>query len=106
DAVAPGDLLRTHVIPHDPANDKELAGAGIPHLAFYLIRPDGYIGLCGGRMEAQDVTRYLTERVRRKPALRSFSSGRPAWWAPACSASVSRMIASNPSWWWVATARA
>jgi len=68
DAVAPGDLLRTHVVPHDPANDKELARAGIPHLAFYLIRPDGYIGLCGGRMEAQDVTRYLTERVRLKPS--------------------------------------
>jgi hypothetical protein len=66
DGAAPGDLLRTHVIPHDPANDKELARAGIPHLAFYLIRPDGYIGLCGGRMEAQDVTRYLTERVRLK----------------------------------------
>ncbi len=59
DLPQPGDLLRTHVIPHDPHNDAELTRAQIPSPSFYLIRPDGYIGLCGTRLEAAAVTRYF-----------------------------------------------
>ena len=58
-----GDLLRTHAIPDDPANDRELGRVGIPRIAFYLLRPDGYIGLAGIRLEAAAVTRYLSERL-------------------------------------------
>jgi 2-polyprenyl-6-methoxyphenol hydroxylase-like FAD-dependent oxidoreductase len=58
-----GDLLRTHVVPHDPANDRELARARIPRTAFYLLRPDGHIGLSGIRLDAAAVTRYLSERL-------------------------------------------
>jgi 2-polyprenyl-6-methoxyphenol hydroxylase-like FAD-dependent oxidoreductase len=58
-----GDLLRTHVIPDDSANDRELARVQIPRTAFYLLRPDGYIGLCGTRLEAAAVTAYLSERL-------------------------------------------
>jgi 2-polyprenyl-6-methoxyphenol hydroxylase-like FAD-dependent oxidoreductase len=60
----PGDLLRIHVIPAGPANDAELARAGIPRPSFYLLRPDGHIGLCGGRLEAAAVKRYLVARLR------------------------------------------
>jgi 2-polyprenyl-6-methoxyphenol hydroxylase-like FAD-dependent oxidoreductase len=67
DGVGLGDILRTHVIPHDPANDKELDRVGIPHLAFYLVRPDGYIGLSGVRLEAEAVNRYIAERLSIKP---------------------------------------
>ncbi len=59
-----GDLVRTHLIPSDPANNRELARAQIPQPAFYLLRPDGYIGLCGTNLEAAAVTRYVSERVK------------------------------------------
>jgi 2-polyprenyl-6-methoxyphenol hydroxylase-like FAD-dependent oxidoreductase len=58
-----GDLLRIHVIPVDPVNDAELARAQIPQPSFYLLRPDGHVGLCGGRLEADAVTRYVAEQL-------------------------------------------
>ncbi len=58
-----GDLLRTLEIPSVPANDRELARARVPRPAYYLLRPDGHIGLCGARLQAAAVTRYLTERL-------------------------------------------
>jgi hypothetical protein len=58
-----GDLVRTHVVPDDPANDRELARVGIPRVAFYLLRPDGHVGLCGIRLEAEAVARYVSERL-------------------------------------------
>ena len=59
-------LLQTHVIPTDPDNDGELARARIPRPAFYLIRPDGHVGLSGARLDAGAVTRYLSERLNLK----------------------------------------
>jgi 2-polyprenyl-6-methoxyphenol hydroxylase-like FAD-dependent oxidoreductase len=59
-----GDLLRTEVIPSEPTNDRELARAQIPRRAFYLLRPDGHVGLAGAQLEAEAVTRYLSERVK------------------------------------------
>jgi hypothetical protein len=58
------DLCRIHVIPADPANDAELARARVPQSSSYLLRPDGYLGLCGVRLEAAAVERYLSERLR------------------------------------------
>jgi hypothetical protein len=57
------DVLRTLVVPSDPANDRELARARIPRRSFYLLRPDCYVGLSGTRLEAGAVTRYLSERL-------------------------------------------
>jgi hypothetical protein len=59
----PGDLLRTLAIPSDPANDRELEHAHIPRPSFYLLRPDGHVGLSGLRLEADAVTRYFSERL-------------------------------------------
>ena len=64
-AQGPGDLLRTHSIPADPANDRELARAGISGPAYFLLRPDGYIGLAGGRLDADAVYRYFAEHHMR-----------------------------------------
>jgi 2-polyprenyl-6-methoxyphenol hydroxylase-like FAD-dependent oxidoreductase len=50
-------------IPSDPENDRELARAGIPHPAFFLVRPDGHIGLAGARWDAAAVKRYLSKRL-------------------------------------------
>ena len=52
-----------HVVPDDPDNDRELARAGIPKPSFYLLRPDGYVGLAGPRLEIGMLQRYLAERV-------------------------------------------
>ena len=58
-----GDLLRVHAIPSDPTNDRELVRAQIPQPAFYLVRPDGYIGLAGVRFDAAAASSYVTERL-------------------------------------------
>jgi 2-polyprenyl-6-methoxyphenol hydroxylase-like FAD-dependent oxidoreductase len=58
-----GDRLRVLVIPIDPANDRELERARIPRTAFYLLRPDGHVGLAGVRLEGGAVARYVSERI-------------------------------------------
>src|SRR6185436_551869 len=66
-AVSPlgeyGDLLRVHVIPPTPGNDAELVRTQVPGLSFYLLRPDGHVGLCGTRLDLSDIHRYLSERL-------------------------------------------
>jgi 2-polyprenyl-6-methoxyphenol hydroxylase-like FAD-dependent oxidoreductase len=59
-----GDLLRIHAIPVDPFNDAELARAQVPRPSFYLVRPDGHIGLCGVSLDAAAATRYVSEHLR------------------------------------------
>lgn len=53
------DLLQIHAVPADPDNSRELARAGIAEPAYYLLRPDGYIGLAGTEFDAGAVSRYL-----------------------------------------------
>jgi hypothetical protein len=59
-----GDLLRIHAVPHDTANDAELARAGIAQPSFFLLRPDGHIGLCGTRLDMAELARYAAERLK------------------------------------------
>jgi 2-polyprenyl-6-methoxyphenol hydroxylase-like FAD-dependent oxidoreductase len=58
-----GDLLRILAIPNDPSNDRELARAQIPLRSFYLLRPDGHVGLAGIDLDAAAATRYVSERL-------------------------------------------
>ncbi|MDB5808042.1 MAG: pcpB [Betaproteobacteria bacterium] len=53
------DLLHVLHIPDDVHNVRELADHRIAGPAFYLLRPDGHIGLAGTRIEPAAVTRYL-----------------------------------------------
>jgi len=58
-----GDLLRIHTVPGDPDNDRELARAHIPRPSFYLLRPDGHIGLAGLHLEVAAAIRYVSGRL-------------------------------------------
>lgn len=60
-------LMVCHFIPDDPVNDRERARARIPKPSFYLLRPDGHVGLAGSRPDDAVLSRYLYERI----ALRS-----------------------------------
>ena len=57
------DVLRAHVIPDDPVNDREFVRVHMQKPAFYLLRPDGHIGLAGTYLDAGEVKRYLSERL-------------------------------------------
>jgi 2-polyprenyl-6-methoxyphenol hydroxylase-like FAD-dependent oxidoreductase len=56
-------LMLTHRVADDPVNDRELARARIPKPSFYLLRPDGHVGLAGTRLERAAVNRYLADRL-------------------------------------------
>ncbi|MEP7227822.1 MAG: FAD-dependent monooxygenase [Gemmatimonadales bacterium] len=58
-----GHVLSILAIPSDPANTRELARVQIPPIAFYLLRPDGHIALCGIELDTAAVTRYLSQRM-------------------------------------------
>jgi 2-polyprenyl-6-methoxyphenol hydroxylase-like FAD-dependent oxidoreductase len=55
--------LSVHSVTADAANDAALAGAKIPSSCFYLLRPDGHVGLCGPRLEAEAVARYASQHL-------------------------------------------
>ena len=59
DQLRCGDLLETHEIPAHPDNLRELARVSISAPAYYLLRPDGYVGLAGTRFDAADVKRWF-----------------------------------------------
>jgi 2-polyprenyl-6-methoxyphenol hydroxylase-like FAD-dependent oxidoreductase len=63
-----GKLVQVHALPLDPANDAELARVGIPQPSFYLLRPDGHVGLCGAHLEWSAVKRYLDAFLRMRGA--------------------------------------
>lgn len=58
-----GKLVRLHVIPEHPSNDRQLLDRSIPKPSFYLLRPDGHIGLAGTRTEPADIAEYLSETL-------------------------------------------
>jgi 2-polyprenyl-6-methoxyphenol hydroxylase-like FAD-dependent oxidoreductase len=58
-----GDLVRVHAVAEDTGNDAELVRAGIPKRSFYLVRPDGHIGLCGVRLDLPEIARYASANL-------------------------------------------
>jgi 2-polyprenyl-6-methoxyphenol hydroxylase-like FAD-dependent oxidoreductase len=76
DALTCGDMLVTHVISDDPVNRRELARAHITGPAFYLLRPDGHVGLCGTTLESTAVARYFADHHFRFHATARAEPGR------------------------------
>ncbi len=58
-----GDLLRVHAIPDTPATAGALAHLRIPRPSWYLLRPDGHVGIAGGRVAMDALARYLSARL-------------------------------------------
>ena len=59
--------LRVHTIPDHADNASELERAKIASPSFYLLRPDGHVGLAGSLLEPGVVARYLSDRLRFVP---------------------------------------
>jgi len=53
----------THPIPDLATNVAALARVGIRGPSYYLLRPDGHIGLAGVRLQDGEVQRYFAERI-------------------------------------------
>ena len=62
-----GDMVRMHVIAANAENERELARARISRPSFYLLRPDGHVGLCGPGFDAAAIRRWFTERALERP---------------------------------------
>jgi 2-polyprenyl-6-methoxyphenol hydroxylase-like FAD-dependent oxidoreductase len=70
--AAPGydDLLRIHQVSDCADNTAALAAVHIPRPSFYLLRPDGHVGLAGTRFSAAHLAEYLNRAARLKPMAR------------------------------------
>jgi len=53
------DHVRVYDIPTDGVNGAELARVGIPRKSYFLLRPDGHIGLAGIDVDAAEVRRWF-----------------------------------------------
>jgi hypothetical protein len=62
-ALGLGGLLSNYEIPSDSINEAELARQHLPLPSFYLLRPDGHVGLCGTRIEPATIKRYVSENL-------------------------------------------
>ena len=60
------DLLRIHAVPMDSGQRCRVGAGDVPRSSFYLLRPDGHVGLCGERLEASSIKRYISERLHQR----------------------------------------
>jgi 2-polyprenyl-6-methoxyphenol hydroxylase-like FAD-dependent oxidoreductase len=61
DSFGLGDLLQVHAVPSDPENDAALATVAIAGPSYYLLRPDGHVGLSGTIVREADLRRWLEQ---------------------------------------------
>jgi hypothetical protein len=57
------DGLRIHTIPITAGNEAEQARVHVPRSAFYLLRPDGHVGLCGQTLDPQALRHYFATNL-------------------------------------------
>ncbi len=92
-ALDMGDLLKVYGISSVPINSAELARLHVPQPSFYLLRPDGHVGLCGTHMDPAAVKRYVSENVRLGAWKNSGTTNRGSWALP--SSRLRSSIAGN-----------
>jgi len=56
-------LVKIHEIPSVAANGPALAQARIPSRSFFLLRPDGYVGLAGTSLDEAALQFYWRDRL-------------------------------------------
>jgi 2-polyprenyl-6-methoxyphenol hydroxylase-like FAD-dependent oxidoreductase len=56
-----GDMLQVHEVPPHSENDSALAAASITSPSYYLLRPDGHIGLAGTIFRESDLRQWLSQ---------------------------------------------
>ena len=61
--LAVANLLAMHAVPDDPVNEAALDRARIRRPSFWLLRPDGHVGLAGGHFDQTALERYMESRV-------------------------------------------
>ena len=54
-----GDMLQVHTVPSNSENDIVLSAASIAYPSYYLLRPDGYIGLAGKTFEEANFRQWF-----------------------------------------------
>jgi len=72
------DILQVHAIPSDVENEHALAAASVPIPSYYLLRPDGHIGLTGTFFQEADLRRWLARshlRLEIAPSQRATLAG-------------------------------
>ena len=67
--LSAGGLVKVHDFSLDADNKAALARAGLGEPGFCLVRPDGYVGLCGGAFDAAALAKYLAGHVHLKASL-------------------------------------
>jgi hypothetical protein len=74
------ELLCVHAFPAAEHNARELTRAHVPQTSFWLLRPDGHIGLAGTRLTAAELAAYCASIHLRGPgvALPKAAIGRTA----------------------------
>jgi len=56
-----GDLLQVHVVPFEGDNVATLQAVSIAAPAFYLLRPDGHVGLAGTQIDEAALERWFSD---------------------------------------------
>lgn len=59
ESLGPGGLLVTHVVPLEGENTRVLAAVSITGPSYYLLRPDGHIGLAGRDVDEGELRRWF-----------------------------------------------
>ena len=59
-----GQVVTTWIVPDNIENRNEMSRAKIPAPSFFLLRPDGHVGLCGTSADAGTIREYLSQRVK------------------------------------------
>ena len=67
-----GDMLQVHAVPSDPDNNAALAAVSIAGPSYYLLRPDGHVGLSGTVLQESDLKRWIAQ-----PHLRLTNTSAP-----------------------------